>query len=185
MQKLTNLNSEMRQYLAEWSETRRHMVHDELVPMDFTTNTLQIRTDNHSEKPWLKWIFVQFFESPDVSFGGFRIDLASNPPSWEVMNCNSAQRFSESLPASSSRIWTVGWDADNYRYGNTKLRVGRELNLGRKKELGRHIRVATPLADFCFCSVLIINKVSYGVFETFPTNTRHTSPQGLLFSLME
>ncbi|KAL5267275.1 hypothetical protein ACHWQZ_G004344 [Mnemiopsis leidyi] len=100
----------------EWSETRRHMVHDELVPMDFTTNTLQIRTDNHSEKPWLKWIFVQFFESPDVSFGGFRIDLASNPPSWEIMNCNSAQRFSESLPASSSRIWTVGWDADNYRF---------------------------------------------------------------------
>ena len=105
---------------SEWSKTRRHMVHDELVPMDFTTNTLQIRTDNYNpDNAWNKWIFVQFFETEESSFGGFRIDLGSNPPSWEVFNCNSAQRFSDSLPASSSRIWTVGWDADNYRFSKS------------------------------------------------------------------
>ena len=48
--------------------------------------------------------------------GGFDIRLGSDPPQYSISNCHDLKNFSEPLPDSRVKVWTVGWDAENSRF---------------------------------------------------------------------
>lgn len=102
--------------IAGWATTRRF---EEPIPWNFTTHTLQIRSDDKTDKPHLQWIYVFFVRDPETEppySGGFRIKLGSNPPVYRISGCHDFKEFSEPLPNTKVKVWTVDWDAENFRF---------------------------------------------------------------------
>ena len=92
--------------ISEWSAVRSNA----LVPINFRTNSLQIRTDqeNRSKRNRMALLFVQDPKKP-IKAIGISIDLESDPPGYTILGCQHIGRqfFSRKLPKGNPKIWSI------------------------------------------------------------------------------
>ena len=110
--------------IPEWSAVRSNA----LVPINFKTNSLQIRTDeeNSSKRNRIALLFVQDPEKPIKSIG-ISIDLKTDPPGYTVLGCQHIGRqFLKKLPKGNPKIWSIHFNT----FGGLGVRIlcnGKEM----------------------------------------------------------
>ena len=99
---------------SDWSVTRRK----EPIPLNFAKHTLQIKSDDVGDFSFAKAIYVLFNHDLDHALynsGGIKIDLKSDPPQYQIRYCSDDIAFREKLPEAKTKIWTVDWNAQNFK----------------------------------------------------------------------
>ena len=86
---------------------------------------MQIRHDPTDKPTKINWIEIFFVNDPDIKYPNpghshsMGIKIVLEDEEWESMykitGCHQLKYFYERLPVSETRIWTIDWDADNFR----------------------------------------------------------------------